>query len=195
MLSSAPLCCSLSVVFYTAHYSPPPQGGLGALPGRLGQESAGPQPRSQPHLWELDGNKVCECPSGSQPSKQVTVTVLGVFLGKVFQVPFGELLLREHNDYVREGFSVNNIPQVFQLLYPSLWMTVLVSRIKSPFSGWCVSQEDPRCQPSCFQMLWGHKGHQHREHTKSSHCFLNSFPPLQYQLGFTKQESGAQRGE
>lgn len=48
-----------------------------------------------------------------QLSKKVTVIVLlGVFLGKVFQVPFGELLLRENNDYFREVFSVNNIPQV-----------------------------------------------------------------------------------
>lgn len=48
-----------------------------------------------------------------QLSKKVTVIVLlGVFLGKVFQVPFGEPLLRENNDYFREVFSVNNIPQV-----------------------------------------------------------------------------------
>lgn len=45
--------------------------------------------------------------------KQVAVIVfLGAFLGKVFQVPFEELLLGENNDYFREVFSVNNIPQV-----------------------------------------------------------------------------------
>lgn len=64
------------------------------------------------------------------------IVLLGVFLGKIFQGPFRELLLRENNDDFCEVFSVNNILQVsgFQCLWPSLLTMVLVSRIKSPFS-------------------------------------------------------------
>lgn len=57
--------------------------------------------------------QLCESPCLRQPSKKVALIVpLRVLLGEVFQVPFGELLLGENNDYFREVFSVNNIPQV-----------------------------------------------------------------------------------
>lgn len=79
-------------------------------------QSLAMDPLSPLWIWM---ERSCEPPCLRQPPKQVTVIVLlGVFLGKVFQVPLGELLLRENNDYFREVFSVNNIPQVsvFQLL-------------------------------------------------------------------------------
>ena len=64
-------------------------------------------------------NEVRESPCRRHPSKQVTgIVLLGVFLGKVFQGPFRELLLRENNDYFREVCSVNNIPQGSRLPAP-----------------------------------------------------------------------------
>lgn len=121
MLSTVP-CASLLFdrvrPFYTARTSgrctDPRLGCLnpGFEPSSAGG-AAGPWPRPHPHLSGSEWREAGECPCLRQSSKQVTaIVLLGVVLGKVFQVPFGELLLGENNDYFREVFSVNNILQV-----------------------------------------------------------------------------------
>lgn len=96
-----------------------------------------PPPQTHLHLSTSRWKGAYESPCLRQLSKEVAMIVLlGVFLGKVFQGPFRELLLRENNDDFCEALSVNSILQVsgFQCLWPSLLMMVLVSRIKSPSS-------------------------------------------------------------
>lgn len=84
-----------------------------ALSRALWKELAQSVPWGHPHPSGPGWSEVCESPCLRQPSQQVTaVVLLGALLGKAFQVPSGELLLRENNDYFREVFSVNNIPQV-----------------------------------------------------------------------------------
>lgn len=160
------------------------------------EEPPGPWPRPHPHLSGSERREAGECPCLRQSSKQVTaIVLLGVVLGKVFQVPFGELLLGENNDYFREVFSVNNIPQVSGFPAPVTFFFDDGSGFQDQRSLLLMTgpQETPREPALLFPGALGTRGAPHRRHAQSSHC-PQSLPSAPLPAGFPEEESEAQGG-
>lgn len=132
-----------------------------------------------------------------QPSKQVAaIVLLGVFLGKVFQVPFGELLLRENNDCFREVSSVNSIPQVSGFPAPVTFSFDDGSGFQDQRSLLLTAgnQETPRCQPHVPRCSGGTRDTS-TDSIPGPFTVPQILPTTPDPACFTEEESGAQRGK
>ena len=71
------------------------------------------------------------------------IVLLKIFCGKIFQIPFRELFLRNNCDFILEAFNGNDIPKIssFSIDFNLLsWKLFKISRIKLLSStGWVRS--------------------------------------------------------